>query len=39
VIGALAGVKENLMREEAADESVSAASEPDEEPLSVRTAE
>ena len=39
VIGALAGVKENLMREEASDESVSAASEPDEEPLSVRTAE
>jgi MarR family transcriptional regulator, transcriptional regulator for hemolysin len=39
LIGALAGVKENLMREEAADESASAASEPDAEPLPVRTAE
>ena len=35
LIGALAGVKENLMREEAVDESVGASSEP----LPVRTAE
>jgi DNA-binding MarR family transcriptional regulator len=38
LIGALAGVKENLMREEAADDSVAAAPEPVE-PLPVRTAE
>jgi DNA-binding MarR family transcriptional regulator len=39
LIGALAGVKENLMREEAVDEGVAASFEPADEPLPVRTAE
>src|SRR5262249_21756704 len=39
LIDALAGVKENLMREEAADESIAAGSGPEDEPLSIRTAE
>jgi MarR family transcriptional regulator, transcriptional regulator for hemolysin len=39
VIGALAGVKANLMRDEAADDSASAASELDEEPQPVDAAE
>jgi DNA-binding MarR family transcriptional regulator len=39
LIGALTGVKENLMREEALDESVAASSAPADEPLPLRPAE